>query len=67
MPTQSKSPSSKIEFETLRVRAERMRAEALSYQEIHAGRDDSHGAMIGEIDCLVELRLIDERREKGLP
>jgi hypothetical protein len=44
-----------------------MRAEALSYQEIHAGRDYSYWAMISEIDCLVEMRLIDERREKGLP
>ena len=67
MPTPSRSPSSKIEFEILRVRAERMRAEALAYQENHAGRDDSRNAMIGEIDCLVELRLIDERRKKGLP
>jgi hypothetical protein len=44
-----------------------MRAEALVYQENHKGMDDSYGAMIGEIDCLVELRLIDERRKKGLP
>jgi hypothetical protein len=61
------SPSIRIEYEILRVRAERMRAEALSYQEIHAGRDYSYWAMISEIDCLVEMRLIDERREKGLP
>ncbi len=67
MPTQSLIPLSRIECEVLRVRTERMRAEALVYQENHEGMDDSYSAMIGEIDCLVELRLIDERRKKGLP
>ena len=49
------SPNLLSKTDDLIARTERMRQEALAYQIEHAGKDDSYGAMIGEIDCLIEL------------
>jgi len=37
-----------------------MRLAALTYQREHDGQDDSYNAMLGEIDCLIELKILNE-------
>jgi len=37
-----------------------MRQEALDYQIEHQGKDDSHNAMMGELDCLAALSILDK-------
>jgi hypothetical protein len=51
------------ERQVLIAHAEAMRQEALAYQVEHDGEDDSYNAMVGEIDCMVELMILRKIEE----
>lgn len=49
----------------LRERTERMRQQALDYQLAHPGEDHWNHAMMGELDCMVELDILREKETNG--
>jgi hypothetical protein len=56
-------PQDDASIEVLTARTERMRQECLAYQIEHHAADDSGNAMVGEIDCLVELEMLKLKAE----
>ena len=42
-------------------RTEAIRQEALAYQLAHPDEDHTHGALMGELDAMVELEMLKER------